>query len=985
MHEFPKAERVKKRRFSPVWLTPMLALAITAWLIFSGYLNSGIEIRVQFDSGAGIVVGKTPLQYRGLNVGKVTGFEVSESLDKVNVVIKLDKRATGIAKEGMMFWVVKPRLSIDRITGLETIISGAYIEVRPPTYDLKTIQKLKEQTFFIGYADPPGFQFSDGSVILKLVTDADINLFKGMSIYHKGVEAGKVMDVLYDDNTKKHRITVGISRKFGKYINDSSRFWSSSGVDVKLDQSGFEFHTPPLTAIFQGGISFESDYESEEAAPEKEYVLYNDREQTLLGTVTAVIHMPESFGISKNRTPVMYKGIRVGLVTGVDLSLDKKGVDAYVNLIKCYEDMLRKGTRFVMRKPEISISGVKNLSSAISGVYFEVSPGDGDASDEFTLYNRPLAEVPAGSENITLTAGSRNGIDVNSGLYFSGVQVGTVTGYRLEKGKVVFDAAVYPEHKALLNGGLYAWVPAALSIGLKNGGLNVKTSGLGQIMDGGVSLGYFGEPDKKPEHAFTLYTSEADAKEAFISAQGIKKLYLTSDDSSGLENGAPITYKGIKAGELGNRYLNGDGTVRITAMIYSQYRNLVNGHTYFWKPGGATMKFVGQELNVHIPAVHELVIGGVAFDNDAPDTFKETGKLFGSRQAAEKAVADADAAAGIRLYTEAGDFPYTGAGVYYRGAKAGEVTDAGYDKATGRSYADVIIYRSFAGTVTDTTRFWISGKADVTATGEGFTLNTGPLASYITGALSYDSFNKAEGADKLYTDKDSAAEPDYAKADVILPEAYGFRPKAPVMMHGIRAGYVKEVMDEDGKITAKVYIYDKYADGLRKGALFWAEDANISLEGVNNPDSAVFGPKLMMLPGTGDKAEVFTASEEKASPYAGMNGLRLVLTSDTSSSLEVGSPVYYRQVPTGGVEWIHIRKDGSGVEIGVFISDRYRDLVRSGTKFISVSGIDAGFGFFSGFRLRTQTIKSVITGGVSFETPDMTDPAAKDGDEFEMK
>lgn len=524
-NDLPKGVTINKRRFSPVWLTPILALAITGWLLFNGYINTGKEIRVQFDSGAGIIAGKTPLQYRGINVGVVTDFEIADSLDRVNVVIRLAKEADDLAREGMIFWVVKPRLSIDRISGLETIISGSYIEVQPPSYDEEAVLKLPEQDFFIGYSEPPSYQFEEGTTFIELFSAEDPGLTNGMSVYYKGMDVGKIISVRYDEDIREYRIQAAVSSNYKKYINSSTRFWNISGLDVKLDSGGFHLKSNPVASLFQGGIAFDSEYEDAAESPKKEYELYSEHAETLLCDWTVRLHMPESYGVKKSRTPVMYRGLPVGLVTGLRLAEDGSGVTAEFRLNRGYEHLAREGTKFLLEKPEVSIGGVKNLATAVTGVYLNMIPGDGAPADEFVLYEGPVNEMPADSVRVTFRAGDKGAVNIGSGLYYRGIRVGSVTDVRLDGQDVIFEAAVYSSYKDILADGLYLWRSELLNISLDEKGVSVRTAGLSRVIDGGVTMGFFGKrAGSFSGEILSLYGSEDSAKEAYISSRGIKKI-----------------------------------------------------------------------------------------------------------------------------------------------------------------------------------------------------------------------------------------------------------------------------------------------------------------------------------------------------------------------------------------------------------------------------------------------------------------------------
>lgn len=988
MLDLPKAEKVKKRKFSSVWLLPVLALMITGWLIYNGYIDTGKEITVQFGSGAGIVVGKTPLQYKGINIGRVVGFEAADTLEKVNVVIRLDKRAASFAKKGMMFWLVKPQLSIDRVTGLETILSGTYIEVQPPTYDMKQLEQLKDEDFFIASPEAPRYLFTEGVLSVNLLSDKDPKLFRGMGVFFNSSEAGKVASVTYDEKQNDYKITLAIKSKYKNRINAGTKFWNISGLDVKLDSAGFSFKAPPLAGIFQGGVAFASDYYGNGESPLKVYQLYSSYSETMLCDREIKLTMPDSYGIRAKRTPVMYKGMRVGMVTGVGFTGNNKKIMAVIKMNKGFEGLVRENTRFVIGRPEVSLKGVKNLASVVTGVFIQVVPGSGKLADDFTLYQKPIVAQEEGDIPLMIRAQDTGSLSIGSGIYYKGVQIGALTKSRLDGGSVLFDAVIRSPYKSLASNGLYLWEASPLSVKLSGEELSVKTN-LEKAVSGGVNAGFFTGVKRTPLKAGTvlrLYKSEDSAKEAYIRANGVKKIFLAAPDGAGVTKGAPVVYKGVQVGEIGNRFLNKTtGRISVSAMIYPKYRALLNGRTYFWKLGEASVSFDKGELRVETPQVSSIISGGVAFMNDAPGATGETGRnIYPSRASARMGMKWLFAGKRVRIYSDKLSFPPAGAPVTFRGAQAGEIYDTGYDRVKGMAFGDILISKDFADTVGDTSRFWKGGNIEIRAAGNGLSVHSEPLADYVKGSLAYDSFVKPGGTDMLYAGRKAAGVPDMTRVHLVMKKAYGIKNNAPVICEGMGIGYVKSVRRDGAEFTAELMIDDESADYMRQGAVFHLAGVDISLSGIKNADSALFGPKLVVYPGTGARENTFALSDEPVSPYYGLKGLHIILTADAADSLETGSPVYYRQVQTGAVEWVRLTKDGSRVEIGVFIYDRDRNLVRKDSVFTSISGVDAGFGFFSGFRLRTQSVKSVFKGGVSFTTKSMKSPPAAEGAKFEL-
>lgn len=109
MTQIEKPKIVKKKLFSPIWLLPIVALALGAWLGLKSIKESGIEVRIHFPSASGMDVGKTLVRYQGLTVGKVVDISIDEELQGVNVDVLMDYRAEPFLRDETKFWLVTPK------------------------------------------------------------------------------------------------------------------------------------------------------------------------------------------------------------------------------------------------------------------------------------------------------------------------------------------------------------------------------------------------------------------------------------------------------------------------------------------------------------------------------------------------------------------------------------------------------------------------------------------------------------------------------------------------------------------------------------------------------------------------------------------------------------------------------------------------------------------------------------------------------------
>ena len=141
----PKARIRRRRLFRLIWIVPVMAIAVAAYLVYHRMQDYGPEITVAFSDGGGLRVGQTPVRYRGVQVGEVTNVRLSKDEKKALVRIRLIHSAEGIAREGSRFWIVRPRVGFGQITGLGTVLSGPEVQVIPGKPDAKEQRESGEQ------------------------------------------------------------------------------------------------------------------------------------------------------------------------------------------------------------------------------------------------------------------------------------------------------------------------------------------------------------------------------------------------------------------------------------------------------------------------------------------------------------------------------------------------------------------------------------------------------------------------------------------------------------------------------------------------------------------------------------------------------------------------------------------------------------------------------------------------------------------------
>lgn len=277
--ELPRA-RVRRRRswLQVMWIVPIVAAAVAAWLVYDRMRQYGPEITIQFRDGGGLRAGQTPIKYRGVQVGEVTGLQISEDREHVLVKARLQRASASLASEGAVFWIVRPQVGWGNVTGLNTVISGPEIQILAGKGD----KPAKE---FVGLERAP---VALGMPGLKIILKAErpLSLRPNSPVYFRGVEVGVVQDIDLSRDSTAAEIHLIIWQRYAALVRTGSAFWDTSGVTVRGGLlKGMEIDFESVRSLIAGGIEFASPEKSPQAksgatfflhaSPQKEWLSWS--------------------------------------------------------------------------------------------------------------------------------------------------------------------------------------------------------------------------------------------------------------------------------------------------------------------------------------------------------------------------------------------------------------------------------------------------------------------------------------------------------------------------------------------------------------------------------------------------------------------------------------------------------------------------------------------------------------------------------------
>ncbi|WP_418358754.1 MlaD family protein [Shewanella basaltis] len=848
--ESPKV--VKKKLFSPIWLLPVVALILGAWLGVKSIKESGIEIVIHFPSAAGIDIGKTLVKYQGLTVGKVSDIGIDDDLKGVNVKVVMDYRADPFLNKNTLFWLVKPKASITGVEGLDTLFSGNYIAIQPGDG--------RSTTEFEAQREAPAILPGSEGIMVELKSPKLGSIDVGSPVFFRQVPVGSVVSYRLDGN-KQIIISAFVQEQYTHLVHKDSRFWNVSGLKIDASLAGIKVNTESIASILAGGISFDSGSETEKAQNGDTYALYQD-EQTAIGGVLFTLTADNAEDISEG-TALVYRGITVGNVEKKQLS--EQGVLLNIRVEHQYKALITPDSRFWLSGAELSLKGMKNVGRLITGSVINVLPGNQSPTEQmrFELAAKAPDLLKDAKLTLKVVAASHFGIANGAQVRYKQLPIGAITGVNLSDdfANVEYQIEILPEFKHLVTQGSFFVPEKALSINATLEGISVATRDLTTMLEGAISL----VPAKnstlvEANTSLALHESIESAQAQFAQQQMLS-LTLNSIDGADLVAGSPVYYKKMQVGSVS---------------------------TVEWQ-------------------------------------------------------ADADTFA-----------------------------------------ININIDKKFTPLIKQNTLFWRNSAVKINASLTGVDIDVAPLKGAINGGITLGHHDKNIVSSspthyQLY-DSEALALMQASVIELTLPVSAKVSAKTAIRYQGHQIGELSQVKLDPALTTlkAKAYLYGDYAAHFsRADSEYFIVDAQISLAGIRAPETLITGPYIGVIPGktvpTADKFIVKNHARLDANVPS--DAIKFQLVDSQLGSIKVGTPLFFRGINIGQVDGYQLADSGVDITLFVHVDAQYGHLVNKTSQFWDASGIKLDVGLFSGAQLETQSLETILAGGIAIATKDVTTDA----------
>jgi len=310
-----------------IWLVPIIAMTIALWLAYQYYSKIGPTIEITFKENAGLIANQSQLKLRNVNIGVVTKISLSKDGNGVTVQVKVNKEISDYLNEKAKFWIVHADVGSHGISGLDTILSGAYIE-------LYGVKEKKRKLKFIGLEKPYIDKDAAGKYYILSAPNSN-NIIEGSHVYYRMIEVGRVERVAISPDGKKVNFTIFVKDKYVPFINDESQFYTNSSLNLDFSQGKIDMNIASLSQIIHGGISIYTPLQSigkeqNRTKPRRVFPLYKSLSEM------KVKHLRKGFDdrvyafkfLETNNkleigSPVEFNGFQVGYVTDIKSHFSK--------------------------------------------------------------------------------------------------------------------------------------------------------------------------------------------------------------------------------------------------------------------------------------------------------------------------------------------------------------------------------------------------------------------------------------------------------------------------------------------------------------------------------------------------------------------------------------------------------------------------------------------------------------------------------------
>ncbi len=968
------AEVVPRQGISIIWFVPFIALIFGLWLTVKVVSEQGTFITIEFDNGSGIVPNKTEIRYKGLVTGLVKKVVPSEDLQRVIAEVEISKNFTDYLTENTRFWLVSADISLQGVSGLDTLISGSYITIMPDTN-----QKADSQDHFIALTEAPTLDMSTPGLHLTLHTDVLGSISENSPISFKQIPIGHVTGYHYKESSKKIGINIYIKPEFAHLVKENSLFYNTSGVQVTASLSGgVKVNTESLASIMAGGISVDNLSYQTELAPAKNgqtFPLHADFQSAEMGHEVELT-LEWNSGIDHNAA-ILFQGLTIGVIESFSkIDPVSRKITAIAKVNPRVVPYLTDQSQFYIVAPQISLSGLSNAKTLLTGNYLSIRPSlAGNPSNKFTVFsNKPPYKYTEPGLHLMLTSNDRSSLQVGSNVYYKQQVVGNIQAIETTAPeRHLIHIHVQPKFSHYVNNSSRFYNNSGVKISASLLGVDIQAQSLQSILTGGIA---FTSQDNKQESqkksvkngdSFSLYANNKLAEQNVSFTLNYKAGEQISADTR-------LLYRGVEIGAIHKTKIQGNKQ-QLQLGLLPEYRHILKADTQFY--------LVKPNLSISGASDTDALFGGAYITfNLGQGEAKNQFTLY-SQPPVKLA---SSPGLQLSLTTEHASVATPGSAISYRGITIGQVDNVSLNKIDDEIKVNITIDEEHRDLLQSTSRFYNAGGVTISGGLSDFVVKTESVDAILRGGISF--YNPEVSLTSASSKNNHVAElsnftlfkhEEHAKdagqtISIHFNDISGLKVNTKVIYQEQTLGTIERLIFTEDKVgvTALVLLNDLGSQFARQGTKFWKIEPQIGLVGSKNVTALLDGAFIALLPSYNVKATLKNEFEalELAPTIEQLNyGLNIKLTASRLGSVRVGNPVLYRQIKVGKVIGIDLSATADQVNIFINIAKRYAPLVNEKSQFWNTSGIKIEAGIFSGINIDSESIETLIAGGIAFATP----------------
>ena len=805
----PKIEQTKAISF--IWLLPLIILGILGWIAYESYMQKGTNITVIFKSAEGLKEGVTPLEYKGLQLGKVTSIGMHEDLKSVKVNILVKKEASKyVASESSQFWIKKPTVSLTKVSGLSTIISGHKIELSPSFKTEEEYLNGLEKLSFTGLDTQPNDEYEDDGYYISLIANDKDNVEVGTPIFYNRFQIGEIIakEFVYE----KVYFTAYIYDKFNYLVNKSSKFVINEALKVNYGASGLNIEIGSLYSALVGGITVVTPNKEEAKITKEEAHLLYAKKDDLKNKEYFHINFPEANGIEEN-TPIIFRGIEIGKI--VEVTLKKEFLNSKAFVYEEYKYLLTNKTKFFIEEPVVSLDGVKNLGNIIKGNFVSLDYKKGDFKNSFIAINKKDLNSINNSIKIELLSENLNSISDKSKVYYKNIEIGRVENYALtaDLKNVKITISIDEKYKDLINDNNLFYDMSSKLIELKNTNLNINYSGIDPLLNGAIGiLAEKSENFKLTKKDFKLHSSYKDVEK-------LKRVYnlgfiIEADFNNDftLKSDMAIMYKNQEIGFVKDVKFD-DKKSKVNLFIYNEFKKYITNKSRFYKKNVVDFKASLSGVLFEVDNFSSLIDGSIELDTSSNIAFEKT-QIFTSQDEMKNSTNSITI-----VFDDVEGLQENFSQLTYKGVNVGKVTKV---KLNEKQQVEVkaLIYDDFSSFTKEGTVYYlkkprISLQEIANAGSTVMAVNIGVIKSTSSNIQTkFDGLEDQPSVDKSHFGMVFKVEDSTASSVNV---------DAPVYYKNVQIGKISKIdLSNDGsKVVIDCLIFDKYTKFVRKNSEFY--------------------------------------------------------------------------------------------------------------------------------------------------------------------